>query len=372
MASLILGIAALVLWLIIAALPWRPWSTREQLDTLPSVSGIPLDDVTVLIPARNEAEVIADTLQSVSRQGNDVPIIVVNDQSTDDTRAVIDALQMPNVTVIDGRAPAAGWSGKLSALEQGRTQVTTTFTLLLDADITLLPGILATLKHKAVTEDLTLVSLMAELKMQTLAEKLLMPAFIYFFKLLYPFALSNRPAGPVAAAAGGVIFIKTAALEEIGGFGCIKDALIDDCSLAAAIKQQGHKTWIGLTHSAISQRSYEDFSGIWEMVTRTAFTQLRYSYLLLLICLLLMTVSYLVPVMGLFFPQPIGQLSAGLALLLLLGLYLPTLSYYQLSPIWCLSLPLAAILYMLMTLDSARQHGLGQGATWKGRHYQNQ
>lgn len=369
MLALVLGTCSLVLWLIIAGLPWRPWSTREHLDSNVELS-IDLSDITILIPARNEAEVIATTLTSLVSQANDCKIVLVDDQSSDATRELAESIASDNLIVIKGKPTEPGWSGKLYALEQGRKHIKSNYILLLDADIKLMPGTLATLKQKMQEDDLALLSMMAELKMQTFWEKLLMPAFIYFFKLLYPFALSNQKHSPIAAAAGGCILVRTEALNKIGGFSAIKDTLIDDCSLAKAIKNQGYAIWTGLTHSAISLRSYHDLSSIWLMVTRTAFTQLKHSYLLLLACIGLMSLAYIIPVIGILSFADVSRLLCLLSLLTMFLLYLPTLYYYRISPLWCLSIPLAALLYLFMTCDSAIKHSLGSGAEWKGRKYQ--
>ncbi len=368
MLALYLGISGFSLWLITALLPWRPWSTREQLDAV-STSKCDLSDITVLIPARNEAAVILTTLNSLAEQDKNLSVIIIDDESTDNTRDIIQQSGLKNQRVISGQPTQPGWSGKLSALEQGRQFIQTKYTLLLDADIALKPGTLVALKTKMGAENLAMLSLMANLRMETFWEKLLMPAFIYFFKLLYPFHLSNSKSPWVATAAGGCILIKTNTLNEIGGFSAIKDALIDDCSLARVVKDQGHKIWTGLTHSAVSLRSYTDLGSIWLMVTRTAFTQLHYSYILLLVCILLMTLAYLIPIIGLFSTVSTIQMLSLATLLIMFALYLPTLRYYRIHPLWCISMPLAGIIFLLMTCHSAIKHSFGSGAEWKGRKY---
>ena len=368
MLALILGTASAILWLIIACLPWRPWSTRETLEADPNLD-VDLGDVTVLIPARNESAVIKETIHSVIEQSPTVSIIVIDDQSDDDTANIVHSIPYNNLTLVEGLSTPKAWSGKLYALEQGRQQVNTDYILLLDADIRLTAGTLAKLKQKMQDENLSMLSLMANLQMATAWEKLLMPAFIYFFKLLYPFQLSNQSKSSVAAAAGGCILIKTSALNDVGGFSIIKSALIDDCSLAKAIKNHGNKIWTGLTHSVISQRSYVDLSSIWLMVTRTAFTQLHHSFLLLILCLCLMILAYVIPVAGIVFFTGTAQLLALLAFGLMLILYMPTLMYYGINGFWALTIPFAASLYIVMTCDSARKHLFGSGAEWKGRHY---
>lgn len=361
--------ASFIIWLSIWFLPWRPWSTRESLDAESQIdhSIKDLSDVTVLIPARNEGEVIQETLHALSQQGDNLNIVLVDDQSEDNTTEIAKESGLENLTIINGKPLERGWSGKLWALNTGFEHIKTPYTLLLDADIKVCPNTLPVLLSKLKTEDLDFLSLMAALRMQTTWEKVFMPAFIYFFKLLYPFHLSNKPKSFIAAAAGGCILVSTKKLREIGGFHSIKNALIDDCSLAKQIKQAGGKTWIGLTHSVISNRPYPGFHSIWEMVTRTAFTQLHYSILLLLLCTVLMLVAFVIPVLGIFgngvFSIP------GLVLLLSLFNFLPTVRYYELSPLWILVLPIAGFTFLVMTWGSAWKHYFAKGATWKGRNY---
>ena len=365
-------VISLIIWLAIGLLPWQPWRTREQLDTAPEkdlTNEIDLSEVTVLIPARNEADTIKTTLTSLQSQADDLQIIVIDDESEDNTASVVASLEMMNLKLIQGKPGEHGWSGKIWALEQGRNQVTTPYILLLDADIALSPGVIKTLLWKLKQEDRGMISLMAELRMQSLFEKLLMPAFIFFFKLLYPFQLSNQGKYGIAAAAGGCILIKSHVLDEIGGFAAIRGALIDDCSLAAAVQKSGYSTWIGLTHSATSLRPYENLASIWKMVARTAFTQLHHSVLLLCLCIVLMTLAFIVPVLTLISGSLAFQCISFFTLLLQFALFLPVLNYYRIHPVWTLSLPIAGFLYLLMTCDSAKKHIMGDGAEWKGRKY---
>ena len=363
-----LALPGFFFWLVVLFLPWRPWSTRESLDASAS-SREDLSGLTVLIPARNEEDVIIRTLKALDRQGQDHRIIVIDDQSTDDTAALASQLKIPNLEIVPGAPLQAGWTGKLWALEQGRTRARTDYLLLLDADIELRPGLIRTLLEKLHVERLELVSLMAYLRMENVWEKLLMPAFIYFFKLLYPFRISNSPSPYVAAAAGGCILIRAAVLEEIGGFGAIRGQIIDDCALARAVKQRGYRTWIGLTHSAVSHRQYNDIRTIWDMVARTAFTQLRSSTALLLACSLLLLIAFAFPPAALVLGGPGAATTALAGLAVMAGTYIPTLRYYDLSPAWALALPLVGVLYMAMTWTSAFRHWRGSGARWKERSY---
>ena len=273
--------AAAVLWLLTLLMPWQAWRTSEVLEADASDAGaVDLSDLTVVIPARNEAEVIAETLSALARRG--LEIILVDDNSSDGTSEIARRVGLEQLRIIRGKPLPAGWSGKLWAQEQGLASVQTPLCLLLDADIKLVPGLVKSLKEKQASEDLQFVSLMAELRFGSFWEKLLMPAFIYFFKMIYPFALANKPDSRMAAAAGGCILVKTEVLRRIGGMAAIKDAVIDDCTLARKVKSDGYKTWIGLTHGVLSQRPYVTLAEIWEMVARTAYTQLGYSVILLM------------------------------------------------------------------------------------------
>lgn len=371
MEAIWLAIPGCVIWFVILLLPWRPWSTRESLDGDPGLSG-DLDTVTVLIPARNEASVIARTLRSVASQGTGHRIILIDDQSSDGTADEARTTGLDNLQILPGTPMPDGWTGKLWALEQGRRCVDSHYILLLDADIELLPGTLPALLHKLRTEHYGLVSLMACLRMESFWEKLLMPAFIYFFKLLYPFHLSNRGSRFVAAAAGGCILIETRILNEMSGFASLKHALIDDCTLARHVREQGAGTWVGLTHSARSHRSYESFSVIRDMVARTAYTQLNYSVSLLMLCTLLMGAAFLFPVIALLSLETI-PMTLAVATFIIMGMtYLPTLKYYGLPVAWCAALPAIGLLYLLMTWGSAVRHWRGAGATWKDRMYRAQ
>ncbi len=357
------------IWLAIWLLPWRPWSTRESLDSSDGSPDAALSDITVLIPARNEAEVIAKTLLSLKTQGQDFPIIMVDDRSTDGTVRVAQAIGMKNLRILSGDPLPADWSGKLWALEQGFRYVNTPLVLLIDADIELRPDIVQELSRKLREDGLQFISLMAQMRMARFWERLLMPAFVYFFKMLYPFRLSNSDFRGVAAAAGGCILLETRLIEEIGGFKAICNELIDDCALAKRVKSLGYRTWIGLTHSVHSLRSYEDLEGIWNMVARTAFCQLRYSAGLLAGTTAIMLAVFWLPVAGLFFPAAGAKIISCCALAAMILSYLPTLKFYQQSRGWVLALPLIATLYLAMTWSSAIRFWVGTGSSWKGRFY---
>lgn len=367
---LIPSAASVALWLIVLLLPWRPWSRQPYLDADAPPEQPSLEGVTALIPARNEAAVIGHTLQALNAQGHGLRIIVIDDQSMDETaerarRCVSDGLE-----VIAGQPLPSGWSGKLWALEQGFRRVTTPYTLLLDADIRLQPGIVWTALDEMKGGELSFLSLMAVPHMGNFWSKLLMPAFVYFFKLLYPFHLSNSRFRAVGAAAGGFILLETQRLERMGGFAAIKGALIDDCALAKKLKSIGTRTWIGLTHSARSQRPYESLAELWDMVVRTAFTQLRYSLGWLLVCSALMLAAFVAPLIGaLHMGSQEVQILGVVALVLMAVSYVPTLMFYGISPAWALLLPLTGALFLAMTWSSAIRYWRGQRTSWRGRAY---
>lgn len=365
-AALWLAAPAAIIWFGNLLSPWRPWSTRERIETDADAAGeTDLGEITVLIPARDEAEVIGTTLSGLQAQGRGLQVVLVDDQSTDATARI--AASFPNTRVISGKPLPAGWAGKLWALEQGKAEVRTPLTLLLDADIELRPGLLAALLRHKRAHGLHFVSLMADLRRTSFWDRLLLPAFVYYFKLLYPFALSNSRFRYVAAAAGGCVLVDTAALEKAGAFASLRDALIDDCTLARQIKSAGYRTWVGLSRGVVSLRPYGNLGSIHEMVARSAFTQLYYSNLLLLLVTLIFAAAYWLPLVALFLPG--AQLLAAAALAAMALAYWPTLRYYGMSPLWLLLTPLGATLYLAMTWSSAIRYWRGTRSRWKGRVY---
>lgn len=356
------------MWAGLLLLPWQPWRNREQLSASGFEPDADLSDITVLIPARDEAETIARTLESLRVQGRGLRVVLIDDQSQDGTARIAAAAGLERLEVITGQPLPAGWTGKLWALEQGRAQLQTPLVLLLDADIMLLPGTVAALRRKLMGEQRHLVSLMARLRMQSFWEKLLMPAFIYFFRLLYPFALSNNNSRWVAAAAGGCVLLDQSMLERIGGFEPLRGALIDDCSLARRVRDFGGSTWVGVTHAAISLREYPTLADVRAMISRSAYTQLHYSLALLVLCTALMGAAFCLPLVTLFLPGG-AVLLAVLALAAMMVSYLPTLRYYELSPAWALLMPLVGALYLAMTWESAIRYWRGQRSQWRGRVY---
>lgn len=356
---------SLALWGMVLLLPWQPWRNREVVEPGGEKRGA-FPEITVLIPARNEAALIGRTLSALARQAEGLRVVVIDDRSEDGTAEVARQVSGLRLKLLKTPPLPEGWSGKLWALEQGLRQVETPWVLLLDADIELEEGMLAALREKA-REGFHLVSIMALLQTGSLWERLLIPPFVYFFKMLYPFRLANDPAFPVAAAAGGCILVLREALEEVGAFRSLKGALIDDCALASRVKGRGFRTWIGLSHGVVSRRRYAGLRPIWEMVARTAYVQLRFSPLLLLLCTAAMLTLFALPLLGLFLEPPL----AAATLTLMAASYLPTLLFYRLSPLWSLTLPLAGLLYLAMTWHSALRYYRGVKSVWKGRVYQS-
>jgi hopene-associated glycosyltransferase HpnB len=367
--SSVLIILGSLTWPVILLLPWKPWSTQERLDKDASSQEPDVSDVTVLIPARDEAESIAWTVAALERQGKNLAVIVIDDQSSDGTAELAKTSFRGDLRVVQGKDLPEGWVGKLWALEQGRQLAKTELILLLDADIELAPGTIGVLKSKLKAENLDLVSLMAELRMKTLWEKILSPAFIFFFKLLYPFAVGNDPRSRLGVAAGGCVLVRAGTVQAVGGFSVLKTSIIDDCELAKRVKQSGGKTWIGLTHSAKSQRPYPSLGSFWNMVARTAFTQLRYSLLLLLLTTFLMILVFWCPAFGLAHRSTIAKAASWLGLVAMWTAYLPVVRFYRQTPLLVITLPFVALLYLLMTWSSAIRYWRGQRSSWKGRSY---
>jgi hopene-associated glycosyltransferase HpnB len=333
--------------------------------------------VTAIIPARNEADIIADTVTSLVAQDYAGPfsIVLVDDQSHDGTteRALTAAAlagKSAMLSTIPGGDPQSGWTGKLYALQQGldfvQEHTLPTYVWLTDADISYEPDTLRHLVKHAEAGGYVLTSLMAKLRCNSVAEQILIPAFIFFFQMLYPFAWVNRNDSPVAAAAGGCMLARRETLQTIGGFAAIRGALIDDCALASMLKRVG-PIWLGLTHRAASLRPCDGFEPIRRMVARSAYAQLHFSPIYLTGTLVAMVWVYgIPPAAAIAAPAAFAWLGAALWALMA-GLYIPTLRFYRQSPLWGLALPLIALIYLLFTLDSAYQYSRGRGGLWKGR-----
>jgi hopene-associated glycosyltransferase HpnB len=333
--------------------------------------------VVVIVPARNEAATISRALSSLAKQ--DYPgkfsIILVDDHSEDGTARLAretanESGASPRVTLHSAAPLASGWTGKLWALNEG-VQVATNhsaeFFWFTDADIEHAPDTLRRLVSRAEKESLDLASLMVLLQAKSFPERLLIPPFLYFFLMLYPPRWIADPKARTAGAAGGCILLRRSALERIGGFAAIRGEVIDDCALARAVKKSDGKLWMGLTRTSVSLRSYGTFAEIRDLIARTAFTQLNYSFLLLLGTLAGLIVTYLLAWI-LFFAYP-GEawLLVDTAIAIMTVTFLLTVQYYRLSSVWALTLPFAAIFYGYATFLSALRYWLGRGGQWKGR-----
>ena len=332
-----------------------------ELNTWPSVD--------VVVPARDEAAMLPRTLPSLLEQ--DYPggwrVLLVDDHSSDGTGATARQIARTpgaekRLTVVSPPPLPDGWAGKVWAMSAGVAASAAEYVLFTDADIEHRPDSLRRLITRAVERDLDLTSRMVRLRCVSPAEKLLVPAFVFFFAMLYPFRRVNDPGSAVAGAAGGVMLVKRRALDAIGGMQRIRGAIIDDCSLARAIKGGGGRIELTLTQHVRSLREYPGFADIHRMVARSAYTQLNYSPLLLAGTCIGMALLFFVPVV--FAP---GGLAGAAAWLLMSAIYAPMVRFYALPVWWALSLPLAAALYVAATIDSARLHWQGRGAQWKGR-----
>jgi len=373
-----LALLALAIWVYLIAWRGRFWLALEKDDRHEAVAPARWPAVTAVIPARDEADSVVEAVSSLLKQHypGEFRVVLVDDDSRDRTadlarNAAADLGAAERLTVLRGRPLPSGWTGKLWAVKQGIEEAEKSsragYLLLTDADIVYsAKDALARLVARAEAGQLVLTSLMVKLRCESIAERMLVPAFIFFFQMLYPFFWVNRRDSATAAAAGGCMLVRPDALRNVGGIESIRGALIDDCALGAKLKEQG-PVWLGLTERVHSIRPYPDFGDIRKMVVRSAYSQLRYSPLLLAGTVAGMILTYLAaPLLALFAhgtPQIIG-----LFVWLLMALsFQPTLRLYRLNPLWGFALPLIAFIYMVFTLDSAYQHGRGRGGVWKGR-----
>ncbi|HEX9446756.1 MAG TPA: glycosyltransferase [Dongiaceae bacterium] len=390
------------LWIILAGLPvgvWiyllafrgHFWLEQPRLLQAEAAQGLSSDgqsapawpSVVAVVPARNEAGVVGRAISALLRQ--DYPgsfrIILVDDNSHDGTaaeaRAAAAAIEASErLTVVTGKRLVAGWTGKLWAVKQGLDQLDrqerkADYVLLTDADIDHAPDSLRQLVVRALAGDpkagrYKLVSLMARLRTDTFAEKALIPAYVFFFQMLYPFAWINDPKKRMAGAAGGCMLVERKALKAVGGIAAIKDALIDDCALGRVMKSQG-PIWLGLADNVSSLRGYPTWRDIWMLIARSAFTQLNRSTLLLIGCVIGMVLTYLLPPMLTMEPDPGLRLPGIIAWSMMTISLLPCLYYYRRSVLWAPLLPLIALFYLAATVDSARRYWVGRGGEWKGR-----
>jgi len=366
---------SLIIWIYLCIMRGGFWRVR-----LPRPATPPLrwPSVVIVVPARNEADVIAESLSSLLRQDYRGPchIIVVDDHSADNTASLAEAQARhiglsARVTVIPARDLPADWVGKVWAQSEGIAVATerfpdARFLLLTDADIAHAPSMLGKLVARAMAEQLVLTSLMVRLRCESLAERMLIPAFVFFFAMLYPFSRVNKIGSKVAAAAGGCMLLRADALDRIGGISAIKNALIDDCALAAKMKPLG-PIRLDLAEDSYSLRRYEDWASIWNMIARSAFTQLRYSPWLLAGTILAMTLTYIAPPLLALFCSSGLAWPALLAWLLMALVYCPMLRYHRQPLWWSALLPLTATFYLAATVASAWRYWRGRGGQWKGR-----
>jgi hopene-associated glycosyltransferase HpnB len=379
----VLGIIALGVWLHLFF--GRGWFWRvkklnadraadETLNKWPSVVAV--------VPARNEAETIGRTVRDLAKQ--DYPgtfsVVIVDDDSEDATASIAGQIAdksgvRERVRIVSASALPEGWTGKLwalnegvaNSLELGTDKEAPSFYWFTDADVAHGPDTLRRLVVRAERDRLDLASLMVLLQAKTLPERALIPAFLYFFLMLYPPAwIADEELG-TAGAAGGCILLRREALERIGGLAAIRGEVIDDCALAKAVKGTGGKVWMGLTRKSESLRAYATFGEIRDLIARTAFTQLRYSALMLMGTLAGMFLTYVAPVILLFARDSTARILGFVAWLLMTLSFLPTVRFYRLSYVWAPLLPLTAVFYTYATWLSAMRYWMGRGGQWKGR-----
>jgi hopene-associated glycosyltransferase HpnB len=382
MIVLAIAAAALAAWLYLLLARGGFWRAAERDDDTVPPDPATWPDVVAVVPARDEADVIATSLGSLLAQNypGKLHVVLVDDQSRDGTAAVAQEVARAagaadRLTVLSGRTPPAGWAGKVWAMQQGVEHVAALpapprYILFTDADIGYQPDALRPLVARAVAGDLALASLMVKLKCETWSERAFVPAFIFFFQMLYPFAWVNRPDHPMGGAAGGCMLVQRKALDLAGGIAAIRGALIDDCALGQNLKRVG-PIWLGLTERVDSLRDYPTVGDIRRMVARSAYTQLRYSPLLLVGTILGLTLTYLAPPLTALLGTGVAQGLGILTWAMMALAFQPTLRLYRLSPLWGLALPAIALAYMAFTIDSAYQHARGRGGLWKGRVHAN-
>ena len=351
-------------WLWLALVWGRFWRTDQRLP--PRVRPDSWPAVAVVVPARDEAAMLPRTLPTLLAQdyAGSVRVIVVDDGSADATATIARSL---GAEVVDAGDPPPGWTGKVNALHRGVQEVPDAeFVLFTDADIAHAHSSLTALVSGSAGLDL--VSQMARLRVDSVWERLIVPAFVYFFAMLYPFRWVNRPGSRTAAAAGGCSLVRRVTLERAGGLEAVRGAVIDDVAIARLIKRSGGRIWLGLGDFVDSVRPYPRLGDLWRMVARSAFSQLRYSAAVLIGTVLALAVVFVVPVAALA-GGALAAILGGSAWLIMALTFVPMLRYYRQPAVLAVLLPFTAVLYTLMTLDSARRHWTGKGAAWKGRTY---
>jgi hopene-associated glycosyltransferase HpnB len=362
----LVGAASLVVWIYV--LLGRGGFWRVSLSSIPKLSAPP-KSVVAVIPARNEEAVVGRAISSLLNQdySGSLRIVLVDDDSTD--RTIAAAGTHERMSIVEAGTLPAGWTGKLWALSEGlkrAAEFEPGYILLTDADIVHAHDNVAGLVARAEAGGLDLVSYMVKLQCRTLAERSLIPAFVFFFFKLYPPLWISRRERSTAGAAGGCILIRPQALARIGGIAAIRGELIDDCALARAVKQGGN-IWMGLTEETHSIRDYATFGEIRRMISRTAFTQLHHSIWLLAGTILAMAAIYLAPPLLILTGDRIAAVCGMAAWILMIVSYVPTLRFYRRSVAWAPLLPLIALFYTIATVDSAIRYWTGRGGLWKGR-----
>lgn len=386
-----IGCVSLAIWIVLILGRGGFWLPHPQLHPTQQTSEVQQQAISVVavIPARNEEDVIGETLPTVLGQdfSGEFRVILVDDQSKDRTAAIARQVAersgfTDRLTIISGTPLPEGWAGKVWAMNQGAEQAAAEmadYIWFTDADIAHDPGVLQALVQKATAENLNLVSLMAQLRVDSRWDQLLIPAFVYFFAKLYPFRFVNNPRKRAAGAAGGCILVRRKTLEEAGGIATIRSALIDDCTLGKLIKRHGGRVWLGFTKAVRSVRVYGTLRSVWDMVARSAFHQLNYSTLKLIGTVVGMLIIYAAPpavtLIGIVafvagIPGGVGLAALGGSTWALMALSFIPILHHQQSPLWqARRLPLAGVLYTAMTISSAWRHATGRGGMWKGRPY---
>jgi hopene-associated glycosyltransferase HpnB len=366
----LLALIPVAIWLYLLAGRGMFWvmAERDDADAPPEPAQWP--SVVAVVPARNEADVIARSIGSLLAQDyrGSFRIVLVDDQSEDGTtQAARELAAADKLEIVTGSPRPAGWAGKVWAMKQGTAQAgTPDYIWFTDADIDHKPDNLRSLVARAEAKHLVLTSLMVKLHCKRFVEAYLIPAFVFFFDMLYPFAWVNDPKNKTAAAAGGCMLVKRTALEAAGGIDVIAGEIIDDCALGRALKAQG-PIWLGLTERASSIRPYAGLQEIRRMIARSAYAQLGYSPLALAATLLGMIVVYVAAPYFALAARDSAQASGILAWAAMALAYQPILKFYRVSPLWGAVMPLIGLIYSLFTFDSAIQHWRGRGGMWKGR-----
>jgi hopene-associated glycosyltransferase HpnB len=363
----LLAAAALAIWVYLLFGHGRFWQAGPML--LPAIPRH-CPPVSIVVPARDEAEHIGRCLRSLLAQtyGGTLRVILVDDGSNDGTVVVARKIGDPRLTIIDSAPRPQGWSGKLWALSQGVAAADGALLFFSDADIVHQPAHLATLVAKLEADGLGMVSEMVALNCSSPAERALVPAFVFFFQLLYPFALVNDPGSGVAAAAGGTVLIRADTLASVGGLDAMRGALIDDVTLAGLVKRRA-RIWLGHSGLAASIRPYPTAADVWRMVARTAYVQLGYSPWRLAATVAGMGLVWIVPPYAALFGAGLGWLAGLLGWAASSAAYLPTLRRFGCSLLWAPFLPAVALFYTAATLGSAFNHYFGKGVIWKQRAY---